>query len=743
VHSFQGGVDGRSPQATLFVASDGFVYGTTTYDGSGGMGTVFRFDPTNAAASFLTFAGVPGARPWQNEITEGPGGRLYLAASYPSSTALTGQVYEIITGVSPSVRLFADLGYDPEFLGEPVGAVASSRALFVTTTRSYVFPGAVIRYSLADGSRQVIHRFSAGDGGGHDPSSALLLESESIDGSGMRITLVGTTSQGGANFAGTAFRLEVQESPSGLVTASSFQKLADFDRAEEGLGPRTTLVRGSSGEYYGATGAGAIGERGSVFRLGVAAADLDPIVAFARPSPGLPGFTPAALTETADGSAVLGVTWEGGDVGQGTAFTFDPTGTAPPNVVRPFEGVSTQTFGTFSLRASRPVRVGGAYYATLAQGGDHDAGAIVRISPTGSIDTVYSFDGLTEGFRPQELVLGADGRLYGALLYGWAHAGAIFAFDPASPSAIEVLWSYPDVLNGWLEGSHPIGRLAVDADGAVYGTTYEGGPDRDGTVFRLKRTGGTWQHTVLRVLSAVTDGRRPLAGLLFGGDGRLYGSTGGVRYDARSESFGTVFRMNTDGTGFQLLHAFTGDTDSCTPAAALVEAPDGWLYGTANGGYFCQQMPGWWGSLFRVDPRSGAFQTLHTFDRSDGANPLASLLPLTDGSLVGSASFGGPRGGGVLFRIAPSVEDSIAGLIEDVRELIGPPGPLNGGQGNSLIVKLQGALDQLARGQVSVAINKLVAFVNEVEALILSGKLTEGEGRPLILQAQRVIEALS
>ena len=122
--------------------------------------------------------------------------------------------------------------------------------------------------------------------------------------------------------------------------------------------------------------------------------------------------------------------------------------------------------------------------------------------------------------------------------------------------------------------------------------------------------------------------------------------------------------------------------------------------------------------------------------------PAASLLPLADGSLIGSTNSGGPRGGGVLFRIAPSAEDSIVGLIEQVRQLIGPPGPLNGGQGNSLIKKLEAALDQLGKGNVTPAINKLEAFVNEVEALIRSGRLTEAQGRPLVLVAQRVIAAL-
>lgn len=915
IHHFQRDADGRSPQSTLLLASDGYVYGTTSYDGIGNGGTLFRFLPTDPAGTFLTFHGFSGAQAWQSEVTEAPDGLLYVTAptngySTGNDVYVTGEVYRVDNRSTPPVvtPLAQISAVYPDFLGEPVGVVASTRALYVTTTRSYAFPGAVIRISLSDGSKQVIHRFAERDGRGHDPSSALVIESD-VNVGGTQITrLVGTTSLGGAHGVGTAFRLEVQESSFGIT--SSFQKIDDFERPREGQGPRTTLVRAPGGEYFGATGAGAIGERGSVFRLDTS---LAPVALIGRPRPGLVGSAPAGLTEGPAAGVILGVTWEGGDGGQGTAFTFDTTGASSPIVLTPFEGEAT-TFG--SLQASRPVRVGSDDYATLRQGGVNNQGAIVRISPDGSVATVHSFDAATEGYQPQELVLGPDGRLYGALVSGWSHDGAIFAFSP--DTGLEILWrfSYPVSAGG--DGMNPMGRLTFDPDGVLYGVTNVGGLNNTGTVFSLRRSGAGWAHTVLRRLVAGTDGSRPWAGLVLASDGRLYGTTGGVGYGSVPPSqFGTVFRINPDGSGFELLHTFSGDTDSCTPAAALVEAPDGWLYGTAYGGYFCQEMPGWWGSLFRVGPQTGAFETLHTFDRADGGNPWASLLPMMDGSLIGSATYAGPLGGGVLFRIAPPrvepggpytapeggsvllaascsscpmpvafawdldgngtfetagpgasfsvaglggpatrslrvratygagivifadaevtvtnvtptvdagpdgslivgetfagsgsfadpgpdswsgsvdygdgtpvqalvlaskafaishryttagsftvsvtvgdgaasgtdtlsvqvlrVEDSIGGLIEDVRRLVGPPGPLNGGQGDSLISKLQGALDQLAKGNVTPAINKLEAFVNEVEAYIRSGKLTEAQGRSLVLAAQRVIAAL-
>jgi uncharacterized repeat protein (TIGR03803 family) len=908
VHSFSG-ADGRNPQSTLLAASDGYVYGTTPYS----PGALFRFHPADPAGSFETFYLFGGAYPGTAEIAQGPDG-LYVAPYTLGGGYFTGQVYKISTGSTPpGVTLFAQIGGTSldDYVGEPVGVVASTRALYVTTRSGYSGQyGAVVRIALGTGVTQVVHRFADGSGG-NNPASALLLESDEVDSSGIRITrLVGTTTRGGANGVGTAFRLEVQESTSGVVT-SSFQKFDDLARPEEGRDPLATLVRMPDGSYRGTTWIGALGERGSVFRL---ATSLEPIAYFGRPRPGLPGSSPAGVTLDPDGSSLLGVTWQGGDGGQGTAYTLEPTGSSAPSVIAPFEGTSTRALEGFALQASRPVRVGDDYYSTLGQGGDHGDGAIVRVSPAGLvIEQVYSLRGAVEGYRPQELVLGPDGRLYGASQYhSGSSGGAIFAFDPAT-RAVEVLWLFSVVSDGW----YPIGRLVFDEDGVLYGATHNGGLNHDGTVFSLRWDGAAWRHAVLRRLAAGTDGSRPYAGLTLASDGRLYGTTGGVAYDGPPPLIGTLFRINRDGSGFELLHAFTGGLDGCTPAAALAEAMDGSLHGTASGGYFCQQKPGWWGSLYRVDPQTGAFETLHTFNRENGATPLAALLPMADGSLIGTASAGGPRGGGVLFRIASatvdpggpysvveggsvqlsascsgcpsptsfawdmdgngvfetpgadapfsaaglggpatrsvrvradygagveifadaevkitnvtptvdagpdvslivgetlagsgsfsdpgpdtwsasvdygdgsltqslvlvgmafsldhlyttagtftvsvtvedgegtgtdtlsvqvdSVEDSIGGLIEEVQGLIGPPGPLNGGQGNSLISKLESALAQLARGNVTPARNQLEAFVNEVEAFIQAGKLTEAEGRPLVLAAQRIIAAL-
>src|SRR5256885_6277413 len=133
-----------------------------------------------------------------------------------------------------------------------------------------------------------------------------------------------------------------------------------------------------------------------------------------------------------------------------------------------------------------------------------------------------------------------------------------------------------------LSGVLPASALIEGRDGALYGTTLEGGEgpldnDYSGTIFRLNKDG-----TAARVLHIFSHddpagGVYPRSGLIQGDDGMLYGTaqSGGAR------DGGTVFRLNRDGTGFQVLHAFLMEEgDGAQPAGTLVQSRGGLFYGT-------------------------------------------------------------------------------------------------------------------------------------------------------------------
>jgi len=210
---------------------------------------------------------------------------------------------------------------------------------------------------------------------------------------------------------------------------------------------------------------------------------------------------------------------------------------------------------------------------------------------------------------------------------------------------------------GATDGATPVAPLIVGADGNFYGTTLEGGTANLGTVFRMTPAGVT---TVLHAFAGgAADGASPRAGLLIGTDGQFYGTTSA----GGAANLGVVFRMTTAGT-VTILHAFAGAVDGATPYGELLEAPDGFFYGTTRAGGSANA-----GVIFKMSP-AGVLTTLHTFAGANGSDPRAGLVRATDGLLYGTAATGGTFAAGVVFRIAPD------GTFEILHNYGGAAGPL-------------------------------------------------------------------
>jgi uncharacterized repeat protein (TIGR03803 family) len=189
------------------------------------------------------------------------------------------------------------------------------------------------------------------------------------------------------------------------------------------------------------------------------------------------------------------------------------------------------------------------------------------------------------------------------------------------------------------DGRAPYGALIEDGDGALYGTTREGGAFGFGTVFRLTPAGAL---TTLHHFSSA-DGAHPLGTLVQGEDGLLYGTTlaGGSTAGA---GFGTVFRIATDGTSFATLHAF-GGPDGSYPVAGLTRGSSGTFFGTAIAGGQGT------GVVFAVTS-AGAFAVVHAFAPGQGATPLGGVTVMPDGSLYGTTLDGGTGAVGVIYRLS-------------------------------------------------------------------------------------------
>ena len=340
----------------------------------------------------------------------------------------------------------------------------------------------------------------------------------------------------------------------------------------------------------------------------------------------------AGLVQGADGN-FYGTTQFGGTNGDGTVFKVTPGGTL--TTLHSFAGGSGD--GEYP-NAGLVQGTDGNFYGTTNQGGPHSEGTVFKITPTGTVTLLHSFygGGYTDGEYPEAgLVQGTDGNFYGTTYEGGADAeGTVFQITPTG--TITLLHSFENT-----DGLNPEAGLVQGSDGSFYGTTFGGGANRDGVVFKITAGGA---FTLLHSFAGTADGESPEAGLVEGSDGNFYGTTleGGANND------GAVFTISAGGT-FTLLHSFAGTADGERPLAGLVPGSDGNLYGTtqtggANGA----------GTVYEVAP-SGAFILVFSFSSgaTDGGNPNGSLLQGTDGNFYGTAPDGGANYDGAIFKITP------------------------------------------------------------------------------------------
>lgn len=197
---------------------------------------------------------------------------------------------------------------------------------------------------------------------------------------------------------------------------------------------------------------------------------------------------------------------------------------------------------------------------------------------------------------------------------------------------------------GKREGT-PYGKLIEDPEGNYYGTTYYGGSNGAGTVFKIDSSGN---FSVLHEFDGAGGGANPYAGLLLARDGYFYGTT----YAGGGSNAGIVFKINSS-KNFIVLHEFDGDGGGANPYASLIQGSDGYFYGTTMTGGISG-----FGTVFGLDS-AGNFSVLHEFNGTDGAFPYAELVQASDGSFYGTTGSGGIQDDGTIFKLDPSGDFSI------------------------------------------------------------------------------------
>ena len=202
----------------------------------------------------------------------------------------------------------------------------------------------------------------------------------------------------------------------------------------------------------------------------------------------------------------------------------------------------------------------------------------------------------------------------------------------------------------------------------LYGTAFQGGGAGNGTVFALNTNGTGFTNLYSFTATAGTnytnsDGAFPRAVLILSGD-TLYGmaSQGG------SAGNGTVFALDTNGSGFTNLYNFTAtagsnytNSDGAYPFAGLILSGDT-LYGTALQGGGAGN-----GTVFALNTSGSAFTNLYSFTATAGTNSTNSdgafsraVLILSGDTLYGTAFQGGGAGNGTVFALSLPAESSVS-----------------------------------------------------------------------------------
>jgi len=278
---------------------------------------------------------------------------------------------------------------------------------------------------------------------------------------------------------------------------------------------------------------------------------------------------------------------------------------------------------------------------------------MVAASPAQTLTTVVSFDGSNGAFpNSTSLVQASNEDLYGTAQVGGANdGGTVFKVTPLGK--LTTFYSFCAQLN-CSDGQAPNWGVAKSASGSFYGTTEEGGVKGYclvggcGTVFEIA-PGGTL--TTLYSFCAqpnCSDGQSPNGPLLWTSSGALYGTTqlGGITNNSCDGSCGTAFTVSPAGE-LTTLHSFDG-TDGGEPLGGLVQGQDGNLYGiTFNGGANANETycpTGGCGTVFKMTT-GGSVTTLYSFcsqtNCTDGATPYAGLVQGTDGNFYGTTIAGG------------------------------------------------------------------------------------------------------
>ena len=354
----------------------------------------------------------------------------------------------------------------------------------------------------------------------------------------------GTTAQGGTKNSGTIYRMSYDGAHWRYTRIHSFCAKTS---CTDGSSPRNTLIIDTSGNLYGTTYAGGAADTGTVFRLSPNGTGwtFKVLHSFCKLANCADGSHPESSALTYQGAAsgvaydgtspLFGVTTFGGAHNGGAVYKLTPDGTQTTwteKAIYSFCSLASCADGNLPYSGAIMDGMGNLFGATSI-GGAFGHGVVYQIAYDGHrwADTVlYSFCSgggfCADGDDPiAPLALSADGSLIGTTYFGGAHAkGSVFKVVPnGTNSQFTPLYSFCAQTN-CADGTNPNAGVAIDPSGNLIGTTYQGGANAMGVVYKLTGQHHDTMHVLASMGAAPFDGGNMLSTVVLDPSGRVYGT---------------------------------------------------------------------------------------------------------------------------------------------------------------------------------------------------------------------------
>jgi uncharacterized repeat protein (TIGR03803 family) len=382
------------------------------------------------------------------------------------------------------------------------------------------------------------------------------------------------------------------------ANAQTFTSIYSFTGGNDGANPfgEPDGVILSGNILYGTSLGGGISGNGTVFAVNVNGNGITNVHSFTATQPITGSNSDGAVPNGVilSGNTLYGTATSGGSSGNGNVFAVTTNGTVFTNL----HNFTTTDSSGFNNDGGQPysglILSSGVLYGTTTIGGSSGNGTIFAINTNGigftnlhSFSTTNSITGANgDGANPEGNLILSGETLYGTATFGGSSGnGTIFAINTngAGFTNLHNFTQLSDIGSGTnSDGACPLGGLIISGN-MLYGTANIGGKSGNGTVFAVSTngTGFTNLHNFSAtdsVSSPNGDGAYPVVGLLLSGD-TLYG----VALRGGSYGYGTIFALNTNGTGFTNLQNFTNGNEGANPQAGLFLSGNT-LYGTASNG---------------------------------------------------------------------------------------------------------------------------------------------------------------